>query len=871
MCPSHLLEGIEGDLLEQFEEDLNSHGSRRARRNFNYHVLRFFRLEILARKKFNGMPNWALLTINIRISLRNLYRNFSYSLINLLGLGIGIACCLLIYNYTDYQLSFDKFHANVDELYRINQTAIWDPAGGLMGSTPPPLAKQLLENVPEISATMRINTPGESEVRCEHPQRGLLAFRESNILAADSNFFEFFDLPLIAGDPKQALVGKNKVVITKEIAEKYFQNSEALGQTLFFHAGKTPVIVSGVLQSLPSNMHFSFDFLLSMPTNEYVEQFDWSWIWTQVVTYARISRHVNLEQVESRATEILNPQIRATMNRIGMDYDDFMKDKGSWKFTLQPVVDIHLHSSELGNRLGPLGNFKAVKILRLMAFMILFMAVINFINLSTARASTRSKEVGVKKTLGAKNLALTSQFQVESLLMTVIASLLSIPILLGFTRLIESLTGIQLYLGNLLSIHQWPFILIGVLIIGFMAGIYPSLYLTSFRPINILSKTNTSSPMGGRLRNFLVTGQFAISIALLSGTLIVGKQLAYLSQKDLGFDREDLLVINHAEALAQQIESFRDALRQVPQCVSASIAMDVPGRGAWEDIFEREGSSIQLPISQVKIDPYFFPTFNLQMTVGRPFQPNRIGDERSIVINETTARLFGWSPEQALDQKILYPGLEPLKIIGVVNDFHFQSLYTDIRPLAFFHHHSSMWGDQRVVAIKYQAGQLDQLLATTETLWNKFAGQSPFAYSILDRELDQLYEEDERLANFMKLLTYLSVIIALLGLVGLISYTTQQRKKEIGIRKVLGASMMSIFVIIHRKYIALMFIALVLAVPVTVYFANSWLADFAYHISMPWHLFLFAAIMLLVLSILSVGYLVYGAAKINPVEVIQDQ
>ena len=870
-CPADLVEGIEGDILEQYSEDLKNRGPSRAKWNFIYQVFRFFRQEIISRNKFSTMTNLGLLQSHIKISLRNIKRQFSYSLINLFGLALGIASCLLIYQYTFHQLHFDQFHRHADQLYRVNQTAIWDPAGGQMASTPPPLAKQLQENIPEIISTMRINTPGNSEVRYEHPKRGLLAFRETDILAADSNFFSFFNVPLISGDPKTALVGQNRVVITLEMAEKYFQSTNVIGKTLHFAQGEVPTVVSGVAAPLPSNMHFDFDFLLSMPSNPNVAQFDWSWIWTQIATYAKIQKEVDVEILGQRATEALNPQIRATMDRIGMDYDDFMKDKGTWGFTFQPVTDIHLYSTELGNRIGAIGNIKTIRILQILAFLILFMAIVNFVNLSTARAATRSKEVGVKKTMGAPNRSLAWQFQVESLTMTFLAGMLAIPILLGFSRVIKDKTNITLELGQLISLQHLPILLLVLIGVGFLAGIYPSFYLTSFKPSNILAKRGGTGLSDVRLRNILVTTQFAISLALLSGSLMVGKQLNFLKEKDLGFDRENLLVINHAESLGQQIESFRSALQQLPNCQYASITMDVPGRGSWEDIFMREGSDIKLPISQVKIDPYFFPAMQFELKAGRSFEHDRKGDEEHAILNETSAKLFGWTAEEALGKNIIYPGLNPSEIIGVVNDFHFQSLYTDIRPLVFFHHNSVMWGDQRVVVVKYQAAQLPNLIVSVQSLWKQFSNDSPFEYSILDEELDQLYEEDRRLSNFVKLLTYLSIIIALLGLVGLIAYATEQRKKEIGIRKVLGAGGGSIFMLINQKYLVLIGLSLLLAVPMTILAMNSWLEDFAYRMSIPWHIFPLAAGLMILLSLASVGILIFRATRVNPAEVLQDQ
>ena len=348
-----------------------------------------------------------------------------------------------------------------------------------MGSTPPPLAGQLIDNYPDIEAVLRINTPGGYEVRYQHAKRGLLVYQEESVLAADSNFFEFFHVPLLSGDPQTALYGKNKVVLTAEMSEKYFGTEDALGKTLLFGPEKIPTLVSGVTHSLATNMHFSFDFLLSMPSNPNVKQFDWSWIWTQVVTYAKIKPGASLSDLSANVTAGLNPQIRSVMDRIGMDYEDFMKDKGSWGFDFQPVREIHLHSLELGNRIGSLGDIKAVNILRLLAFLILLMAVINFINLSTARAKIRSKEVGVKKTMGAPTTSLAVQFQMESITMTLLAGIISLPLLMGISVLVSSQTGIIFSLQSLLGFTQITALILLLIAIGFCCR-HLSLFLSVF-------------------------------------------------------------------------------------------------------------------------------------------------------------------------------------------------------------------------------------------------------------------------------------------------------------------------------------------------------------------------------------------------------
>ncbi|MBK8507018.1 MAG: ABC transporter permease [Saprospiraceae bacterium] len=872
-CPTDLVESVEGDLVEQYGLDVNLLGLRMARFRLLMNVLRFFRWGIISRNHFTMLDfRTALLLNHIKIAFRNYRRYFGYTLTNLAGLAVGLAVCFVIYSYTFQQLSYDSFHKDIDRLYRVNQTNIWSPEGGLMSSTAPPLAQEILDKMPQVDEVTRINTPGSYEVRYKNESEDLMIFREKNVFAADSNFFSFFEIPLIAGDPNKALNGTNQVVITEKTAAKYFGSGNALGKILIIGDQQLPVVVTGVAEDLPKNMHFSFDFLLSMASNPAVKNFNWSWIWTQVVTYVKLAPGTSGKKLSAQFSDVFDPQIRATFDRIGMDYDGFMKNKGNWKFALQPVQDIHLYSAEIGNRLGPVGDIKIVRILQIMAVLILIMAVINFVNLSTARANIRSKEIGVKKTMGATVYNLAGQFQTESILMTLMAAILSIPVIVLLSNLISTRIGIALsysYVGSGGTLFIIGFILLGI---GVVAGIYPSIYLTNLKPVSVMGKQHKPKDGNLGLRNVLVTTQFAISLALLSGGLLITRQLTYLTHKDLGFDRENVLILNNAEQLNDQLASFRSEVANMPGVLHASVAMDIPGSMNYEDIFMSEGSDIKLAISQIKIDPYFFPTLNLKLRSGRQFQIDNQGDVNHVIINETTARLFDWTPDEAINKKILYPDMKPDPVvIGVVKDFHFQSLYENISPLIFFHNDSPIFGDQRVVAVKYNQANAEKTISQVQSAWDRFGKQSPFEYTILDDKLNLLYDQERQLGAFVNLLSYLSIFIAILGLVGLVSYTVDRRRREIGIRKVLGASASSIFLLVNRQYFRLFVISLVLSIPFTWWAISTWLKDFAFHINISWITFAWSGIIVMSLCLFSVGLLIFRALIDSPILAIKDE
>ncbi len=873
ICPTHLYEGIEGDLLEAFHLDVEERGARAARGRFYFHVLKFFRPGILLRNsiKSPSMINPGLLNNHLKLAWRNLKKNNLYALINLLGLATGIAATLLVASLIRFERSFDTFHPDVDRMYRVNQTAIWSPSGVTMASTQLPLAQVLVSDYPEIEEALRINTPGPKQVRYQQSDGDLLVFNEHDVLAADSNFFDFFDLPLIEGEQATALAGRGKVVLSAEAAHRLFGHEPALGKILLVGDDQMPVQVSGVTAEQPANMHFDFDYLLSMYTNPSIEQFEWSWIWTQVVTYVKLRAGTSPSDLEPKLDDIAGRYVQSTFSRLGMDYESFVAEKG-WHYFLQPVRDIHLYSANIGNRIGSLGDINLVRSLLVLAILIMIIAIVNFVNLSTARASGRALEIGVKKVLGAHRRTLMSQFQIESITLTAMATLISLPILAALQRLISDWTGVTIALDHLWSGGILLVLLSVPLVIGSLAGLYPSLYLTSFRPIQVLKGKLSAGVKSSGLRNALVLIQFVISISLIAGTLLVFQQLRFLTDTDLGYDKDQMLVINNAEKLRDQVTTFRNTIMQFPGVEAASVSMEVPGRGSWEDIFSREGADIKLPISQIKIDEHFFPTMGLQLVAGRSFDDDRAADDHAVIINETTARMFDWTNEQALDKQIIYPGYPTdLRIIGVVNDFHFQSLHQNIAPLAFFNLKSHMWGDQRVVVVKYRADNAEEVLANIEGVWDQHANLSPFEYAYYDRELEQLYEDERRLGRLFGIFSAFSIFISILGLVGLVSYAAEQRKKELGIRKILGASIAGLFVLMNQQYLKLIAVALAISTPLAWWGMARWLEDFAYSVQINPLLFVLAGLAQIIFAIASVSYLVWRAARVSPATVLKDE
>ena len=802
-----------------------------------------------------------------KIAYRSILRNREYSFINILGLSLGIACSLLMFNYVRFESSFDDFHPDVDRTYRVDN----DLDEGFSGSTAPPLAYTLKTNYPEVEDVMRINTPGDFIVRFSDEASNTIAFNENHIYAADSNFFSFFGFSLREGDPRTALQGPNKVVISEETAQKLFGGKKALGKILQLGDERTAIEITGVTRSLPENTHFHFDYLLSMGTNPNVKKRDWSWVWTQVVTYVRLRPGADPKALDIKMAQLAEKVIKPAFEGWGMNYGVTLQGKGRWNFFLRPMQDIHLRSGD--NRLGAVGDIKYVYTFGVVGIFVLLIAAINFINLSTARGTKRAKEVGVKKTMGALRSSLITQFQIETIFLAILSALLALILLEGLQLMIANVVGVRIPFTLLKINEMWWLLPLIPLVVGFLAGLYPSFYLTAFRPVQVL-KGKISSNMGNTgLRNGLVIVQFTISIALIAGTIIVFQQLNFIRSTNLGFDRENILLIKHAEKLGNHLEAFRNQIENYPGVIQAGITMEVPGGGVWSDDFSRENSDASANVAIIKIDEHYFKMLGFNLVTGRAFDESRPSDKNAVIPNETTVHLFGWTPEQAIGQYLIYPGNDNTRheIIGVMKDFHYQSLHETITPVMFCKVESDIWGDWRVLTVKFTSTNITNVIQQLNNSWNKLLNDTPFVYSFLDRDLAMQYQTEQRLGGLFGIFSGLSILIAIIGLVGLVSYSTEVRRKEIGIRKVFGASSTRILLMMNAQYIRLVLVALVVAVPFSWWAISQWLDSFEYKIEISPLTFAAAGFAELILAVLSVGYLSLRAALTNPSQVLREE
>lgn len=811
-----------------------------------------------------------MLTNFLKTAVRNILRERQYALIKIAGLALGLGTSLVLLLYITHQLSFDNMHPDAGRTYRVNQTNIWTPDSETFSSTGPAVSSALRSEFPEVEEVVRIYVPGVLAVRSQNPDGSVIAINESDIIAADSNFFSFFGFRLKEGDPRTALTGRDKVVLSDKAALRLFGNEPALGKIILMGDSMKAVEVTGVTEQQPDNIHFHFDYLTSIYSHPEIKQMEWSWIWTQVVTYVKLRPNTDAIALATKFKTVPDRHAIATFERLGMDYQEFVKQKGAWALYLQPMKDLHLYSARIGNRLGPVGNIDYIKILGMIAAFILLIAVVNFINLSTARGSKRAKEVGVKKTLGVMRGSLIAQFQIEHILITVVSMLLGLGVMEVLRLIIQPTLGIEIPLTGWSKFQFAALIIIMPLVIGFLGGLYPSFYLTSFKPVSVLKGKISSGFGSSGLRNSLVVFQFTISIALMAATLIVFQQLDRLHSMNLGFSKENLLVINDAQKLGNHLTSFRDEVSKFPGVMNASVSMDI--RSGYQDIYSKEGDSKKLSIIGFKADPYFMETIQIPMKTGRNFDINRPSDENAVVISETTARALGWSPEEALGKKIQYLGDDfgKQEVIGVTNDFYFQSLRQSLAPTMFFSINSRSWGDARIVLVRFESGKLHELINALEARWNQME-DLPFSYSIFNEQLMARYQQEEKIAGLFSIFTILSVIISVTGLVGLVAYSAEQRKKEIGIRKVFGASLGKIYVMINTQYVKLLAIALLVATPATWWLMQQWLDTWAFKTNINPMIFVAAGIAELLLALICVGYLALRAAMLNPTTVLKDE
>jgi putative ABC transport system permease protein len=820
---------------------------------------------------------------SLLLFVRNIGRQKLFSAINLLGLTAGIVSTLLIYLYVRHEFSYDRFHENAQNIYRINQTFIWgDHDPNQFASLGPGVAYAILADVPEAKEVVRIHPAGDYIVTHAASKTDIKSFDQSGILAADSNFFSMFTFPLLKGNEATALKKPASVVLTEKTALKYFGTTDALGKLLQFStiipSGKLEFSceVTGIAKDLPENSYIQFEMLMSINTNPRVANSNEQWFWTTFETFVLLDDHATPETLQAKLDLLPRKYAGPWLERAtGQTFDDYLKSGKNWELFVQPFTSIRLHSSNIYNRLSDVGNIKIVYVLIGIMVFIVLLSCINFMNLSTAQYLRRIKESSLRKIMGSNQNQLALHFFSEAFMFCCIAALMG----LGITQLVlpfyNVLAGTNLQLG-LSAVSEIALVLVGLIVLmSLLSGSYPAFFLSRHSAVEAMKGKLRTGRQGKLLRNGLVTFQFFISMTLVVSTIVVFQQMRFLAQKDIGFNRANLMVLNRVEWINDPI-AFRNELKNIPGVEEAAWSSSVPPNLYDGDSFRREGSDNLMPLNFCKADEAFVKTLQLDIKIGRNFSEEIPGDKERIILNETAVRSFGWNvDESVLGKKIEYPGNGSYEIVGIVRDYHYWSIQTPIQPMALFHKEGSMYsGQNHFIVLRVKPGdteQLKTLIADVNKRWSKFAGDHPFQYSFVDDSFNRTFQSEEKFSHGLTVFAALAILIASFGLLGMIIYTLEQRLKEIGIRKVVGASVSGIWVLMVREYMYLIFIAIVLSVPVCIWLLNNWLEDFSHHTQLSPLAFAIAGGGILLIAILVTSYHVLKAANTNPVNVLKDE
>ncbi|HTF18522.1 MAG TPA: ABC transporter permease [Chryseolinea sp.] len=824
---------------------------------------------------------------HLRLFIRNLSRQKLFSSINLLGLTVSISSTMLIYLYVQHEFSFDRFHNHTDRLYRVNQTFIWaERETSQFSRTGPGVAHALKEELPEVEILTSLHTPGNYIISYQSPSNDVISFEEDKVLAADSNFFKVLNFPLTMGNEATALRETNTLVMTRSTAMKYFGAENPIGKMVSLGALKggqgNAFEVTGVIEDLPDNSTIEFDVLLSMRSFPTIERVYWSWVWTQLETFVLLRPDANIANVREKLKGIPRKRAEESLKgAMGVTYDEYVQSGKKWELFLQPITTLHLPEAPVLGSFPDVGNIKIIYSFIGAAIFIVLLSCVNFMNLSTAQFTRRIREVGIRKVLGLDKRELRLSIFLEALTYCVAAIIFGLALIQILLPPFNAVTGKHLSL----SLFEQPAVVAALICLAlFMAlssSLYPAVWASSFNPVSALRGKSKFGNSGMAFRNGLVVFQFSVSIILVICTAVVFQQLKYVSEKDLGFDKANLVVLHHAEAVRHG-ETLTDAILNIPSVVSASWCTSVPPTVFGGDTFSAEGIGDQkFPLNYTLADEHYIPTLDVKLLFGRNFRENSPADSNRVVLNESAVRKIGWEvSESTLGKYVTYPNsgseLTRFEVIGIVSDFNYWSISAPIEPMAIFNSMNTYIGDgdRNYVVVKVDAHGSDEwkdALASLQRVWHAQASNTPFQYSFVDENFEETFSTQQQFGKILTVMSGLAILIAALGLLGIIVYSLEQRTKEIGIRKVTGATVANILLLISRGYTRLILAAFVIGSPAAYFLMDFWLKDFAYRIIPSVWIFVSACAGTLLLALLITLYHSLKAALTNPVDVLRDE
>lgn len=855
-CQSQFLEEIEYDLEELFEENLKLHGPRSAYQQYWRDVLRhvkpFFLRNPFSYQRQNSLTMWFNY---LKIALRNFRRSKVISTINVLGLSLGLACCLMVSFHVKDELSYDQFLENGSQIYRMLNMEP-DRARPYSAGGPIPFGPTLMQDFPGVENAVRLWRDYQPTLTL-----GDKVFQEASLIFTDPDFFEMISFRLTRGNPQTALNEPNTIVLTQSMATKYFGEEDPMGKTIQYNGGRGELEfkVTGVMDDLPHNTHFKFDFLASFLSVK--RQLNNWGSFKPIWTYVTLNEGVSPDN------------IRAGLPGFAQKYvPGRVRDHPGYTLDMEPLNEIYL-KSKADRNMKPLGDLTSIYVFAIVGISILLIACINFINLSMAKSLSRAREVGVRKTIGAGRKQLISQFIIESGLTVVLSLVLAIGLCVIFLPVYNSITNKAMALNNLLDpqfIGFGAFFLLGI---SLLSGVYPALFISRMKATDALKKGLDKASASLGMRKVFVVFQFMISAVLIIGILITREQMHYMYTKPLGIDKESVLVV----PVSREEDVFFSDLKAMPEVVSFGVSQRLPVNTLNYDgrTFKVEGNENSVSAQSCVIDEDFVETYDIEMVAGR----NHFKGTAStweFLINESAVKNFGWgTPENALNKTIFYSQRDSITgpVIGVFKDYHLESLHEVIPPMIMFRNaFQGMRDYQRVfTSIKFKTDDLPGFLTKVERNWKSHNTGRPYFNFFIDDSYDQLHEADHRFATIFNYVTFIAVFIACLGLLGLSMLTVDQKKKEIGIRKALGASVMNVTTLLSKGFVKLILIGLILASPVAYYLMNGWLNGFSYRTELGWDKFLMAFVLTLLVSFVTIGFHTVKAALSNPVNALRDE
>ena len=796
----------------------------------------------------------------IKHSLRSFKRQRAYIIINVLGLSIGIACSLLIALFVINEASYDQFNVKKDRIYRVilngkigGQEITYATSPAVMGPT-------LVKEFPEIEDFLRMTGGGPTVVEYNN-----IPFTEEHLVEADSSFFNFFSIPVLKGDPKNLLNAKHRVVLSESTARKIFGKENPIDKQLKIGSDTTRYIVTGVMGDVPANSHFEANIITSFITNPRSQ--NPIWLSNSFSTYFLLKPNTNYHSIDDKFPSLILKYVGPEVEKyMGIKLTEFSSQGNKYRFFLQNLKDAHLDNS-IQQEFKPASDPKYLKIFGGIAILIVIIAAINFMNLSTAQASRRAKEVGIKKVGGSTRGMLIAQFLSESSILSLVSLVVSLVIIKISLPYFNNLLGAHLTLNFFANWYSIPALIIFALFVGFLAGSYPALFLSSFNPYEVLKGSVKNSQRNGNLRRVLVVFQFTVSILLIIGTLIMYRQISYMLHKDIGFNKEQLLVINRADALGAKVKAFKTAVKEIPGVVNIASSTAVPGRNNNNNGYTMEGRKDESFLMTTNwVDYDYMDTYGFSLTSGRSFNESYATDKQACMVNESVIKNYNITePEKA---RFILPGdpknLQYLNIIGVVKNFNFESLKNPIQPYIFcFKTDENLWG---YLTVRLSAKDRSKTISAIENKWKEFVQNNPLQYYFLDADFEQMYIQEKQNAQMAVIFSALAIFIAALGLFGLTSFTVEQRTKEIGVRKAMGSSVAGIYVAISREVFVLITISAIIAWPIIYYIANKWLQNFYYRINPGIFSFVAGLTIALGIALLTISYRIMKAARVNPAQ-----